>query len=100
MPEFQARVLELVSKIPKGKVTTYREVARSLGCPKAYRAVGNALARNPRPLKIPCHRVVRSDGRLGGYRLGSRRKARLLVDEGVEIKDGKVELKKCMFKFS
>lgn len=92
--------MELVSKIPKGKVTTYREVARSLGCPKAYRAVGNALARNPRPLKIPCHRVVRSDGRLGGYRLGSRRKARLLVDEGVEIKDGKVELKKCMFKFS
>jgi len=92
--------LELVSKIPKGKVTTYKEVARALGCPKAYRAVGNALARNPHPLKIPCHRVVKSDGKIGGYRLGSRRKARLLVNEGVEIKDGKVELKKYMFKFS
>lgn len=92
--------MELVSKIPKGKVTTYKEVARALGCPKAYRAVGNALARNPHPLKIPCHRVVKSDGKIGGYRLGSRRKARLLVNEGVEIKDGKVELKKYMFKFS
>jgi methylated-DNA-[protein]-cysteine S-methyltransferase len=99
MSEFQARVLELVSRIPKGKVTTYKELARALGCPKACRAVGNALARNPRPLEIPCHRVVRSDGRLGGYRSGRRRKMRLLAEEGVKIEGGKVNLKKYIFKF-
>jgi len=100
MSEFQARVLELVSKIPKGKVTTYKEVARALGSPRSCRAVGNALARNPHPLEIPCHRVVRSDGKIGGYKLGSKRKARLLVDEGVEIVGEKVNLKKHMFRFS
>ena len=71
-----------------------------MGSPRSCRAVGNALARNPHPLKIPCHRVVRFDGKIGGYRLGSRRKARLLVDEGVEIRGRKVNLKKYMFKFS
>jgi len=100
MSEFQTRVLELISKIPKGKVTTYKEVARALGSPRSCRAVGNALARNPHPLEIPCHRVVRSDARIGGYRLGSRRKARLLLDEGVEIRGGKVNLREYMFKFS
>lgn len=99
MSEFQARVLELVSKIPKGRVTTYKELARALGCPKACRAVGNALAGNPRPLEIPCHRVVRSDSRLGGYRFGRERKVRLLAGEGVKIEGGKVDLKKFMFKF-
>jgi methylated-DNA-[protein]-cysteine S-methyltransferase len=100
MSEFQTRVLELISKIPKGRVTTYGEVARVLGNPKACRAVGNALARNPRPVEIPCHRVVRSDGKIGGYVLGRRRKAKLLVDEGIEIRGGKVNLKKYMFKIS
>jgi len=100
MSEFQTRVLELVSKIPKGKVTTYKEVARALGSPRSCRAVGNALARNPHPLEIPCHRVVRSDGKIGGYRFGRRRKAKLLVDEGVEIRGGKVNLREHMFKFS
>jgi len=100
MSEFQARVLELVSKIPKGKVTTYKEVARALGSPRSCRAVGNALARNPHPLKIPCHRVVRSDGKIGGYGFGRRRKTKLLVDEGVEIRGGKVDLREYMFKFS
>jgi len=100
MSEFQARVLGLVSKIPKGRVTTYKELARALGNPKACRAVGNILARNPHPLKIPCHRVVRADGKIGGYKSGGRRKAKLLVDEDVEIRGGKVNLRECMFKFS
>jgi len=100
MSEFQARVLELVSKIPKGKVTTYKELARALGSPRACRAVGNVLARNPRPIEIPCYRVVKSDGKIGGCRkLGSKRKAELLVEEGVEIEGGKVNLKKYIFKF-
>jgi methylated-DNA-[protein]-cysteine S-methyltransferase len=103
MSEFQARILELVSKIPMGKVTTYKELARALGTPRAYRAVGNALARNPHPVKIPCHRVVRSDCKIGGYggnRLAGKKKTRLLVGEGVEVVDEKVNLKKYMFKFS
>jgi methylated-DNA-[protein]-cysteine S-methyltransferase len=102
MSEFQARVLELVSKIPKGKVTTYKELARALDNPRAYRAVGNALACNPHPVKIPCHRVVRSDRKIGGYggnRLAGKKKARLLLNENVEILDGKVSLKKYMFRF-
>ena len=102
MSEFLARVLGLTSKIPKGKVTTYKELARALGSPNACRAVGNALARNPNPVKIPCHRVVRSDGKIGGYggnRLGSKKKARLLVDDGVEVVGEKVNLKKYTFKF-
>jgi methylated-DNA-[protein]-cysteine S-methyltransferase len=99
MREFQARVLELVSKVPRGKVTTYKEIARAIGNPGACRAVGGALANNPSPIKIPCHRVVKSNGELGGYKLGSREKERLLSAEGIVIKDGKVDLKKHLFRF-
>jgi len=97
MSKFRAHVLELVSKIPRGKVTTYKELARALGCPKACRAVGNALARNPHPRKIPCHRVVRSDGRLGGYKFSLEQKARLLIEEGIRIEKGKIDLRKFMY---
>lgn len=99
MTEFQSRVLKLVSTIPSGKVTTYKELARALGRPRAYRAVANALARNPHPIKIPCHRVVRSDGGIGGYKLGILQKARLLAAEGVEVKNKKVDLARYMFHF-
>lgn len=90
--------MKLVSKVPRGKVTTYKELARALGNPKAYRAVGNALAANPRQLKIPCHRVVRSDGGIGGYKLGVQRKTELLIRESVRVEDGKVDLRK-LFRF-
>jgi len=96
--KFQARVLELVSKVPRGRVTTYKELARALGNPRACRAVGNALAKNPRPLKIPCHRVVRSDGKIGGYKLGSQRKTELLRREGVKVENGRVDLQE-LFRF-
>jgi len=98
MKEFQYRVLELTSKIPRGKVTTYKEIARALGKPKAYRAVARALAENPYPIKIPCHRVVRSNGEIGGYAAGNRKKVKLLTCEGIEIKGNKVLLSKYMFK--
>lgn len=100
MPEFQSRVLKLVSMVPRGKVTTYKELAQALGSPRAYRAVANALARNPQPLKIPCHRVVRSDGKIGGYRLGIKRKVELLIREGIQIKNSKVDLEKHMLRFA
>lgn len=84
---FQRRVLEQLRRIPRGEVRTYRDIAREIGHPGATRAVGTACARNPVPLLIPCHRVIRSDGGLGGYSLrgGVALKRRLLEGEGVEL---------------
>ncbi len=81
---FKDKVLKVVRKIPRGEALTYKEVARRAKRPRAFRAVGNILAKNFDP-KIPCHRVIRSDGRLGGYNRGSRRKKLLLAKEGVKL---------------
>ncbi|MBI4412991.1 MAG: methylated-DNA--[protein]-cysteine S-methyltransferase [candidate division NC10 bacterium] len=78
LPAFSRRVLEVAARIPFGDVRTYGEVARSIGAPRASRAVGNALGSNPVPLVIPCHRVIRGDGTTGGYGLGPDLKGRLL----------------------
>ena len=78
---FKDRVLEVVRKIPKGKTLTYKEVAVLAGNPKAWRAVGNILHKN-RDREIPCHRVIRSDGNLGGYNRGEKIKRKLLESEG------------------
>ena len=85
--DFQIKVWNAISKIPKGKVKTYKELARSIRKPKASRAVANACGKNPFPIKIPCHRVIRSDGRLGGYSGvgGVKTKRELLRSEGVFI---------------
>ena len=86
-------VYDITKKIPKGKVATYKSVAAAIGSPRASRAVANALARNFDP-KISCHRVVRSDGALGGYnRGGGAQKAKLLRAEGVLVKNLKVDSK-------
>ena len=79
--DFQRRVLEYTLKIPKGQVRTYREVAEAVGSPRACRAVGQALKKNPLPVVIPCHRVIRSDGRLGSYAGGKNKKKKLLIKE-------------------
>lgn len=78
---FTEEVYRVVSKIPKGKVLTYKEVARKIGRPKSYRAVGNVLNRNTDP-KVPCHRVIRSDGQTGGFRDGAKAKIKILRKEG------------------
>ena len=65
--KFQQKVWNYLRKIPKGKVKTYKDVAKAIGKPLATRAVANAIGKNPYPRKIPCHRVIRSDGSLGGY---------------------------------
>ena len=85
--DFQIKVWNAISKIPKGKVKTYKELARSIRKPKASRAVASACGKNPFPIKIPCHRVIRSDGRLGGYsgKGGIKTKRKLLRSEGVFI---------------
>jgi len=73
-------VYKVVKKILKGQALTYKEVAKKIGHPKAYRAVGSALNKNINP-KIPCHRVVRSDGKIGGYNKGTNYKLKLLKTE-------------------
>ena len=88
--DFTQQVLEIVKNIPAGRITTYKEIAIFLGNKRLSRAVGQALKRNPCPVEIPCHRVVHSDGTLGGYSLGIKRKKELLENEGIEIVDNKV----------
>jgi methylated-DNA-[protein]-cysteine S-methyltransferase len=78
---FTQQVHKIVRKIPKGQVLTYQEVARKAGKPGAYRAVGNILNKNF-DASIPCHRVVRSDGKLGGYNRGAKQKMKILRAEG------------------
>ena len=83
--EFQATVWRELMKIPYGKVVSYADIAQGVGKPTAVRAVGNANGKNPIPIVIPCHRVVKSDGQLGGYTAGVDRKKKLLELEGVVL---------------
>jgi methylated-DNA-[protein]-cysteine S-methyltransferase len=97
---FNERCYELLNQIPKGKVTTYKEMANTLGT-NAWRAVGTAMAKNVNLINIPCHRVVRSDGTVGQYALGTDRKTELLSSEGVDISNNKVKnLDKFLFQFN
>jgi methylated-DNA-[protein]-cysteine S-methyltransferase len=88
MKEFTARVYQAVLSIPFGQVRSYKWVAEQSGSPGAYRAVGQVLKRNPYPLIIPCHRVVNSDRKAGGYIFGTKQKIFLLTLEK--------EIKKCL----
>ena len=84
---FQVKVWKYLKTIPKGKVITYKQLAKAINMPEAARAVANACAKNPYAPKIPCHRVIRSDGGLGGYSGpgGIRQKIRLLRSEKIKI---------------
>jgi methylated-DNA-[protein]-cysteine S-methyltransferase len=86
--EFQRKVLLAEYSIPRGWVSTYGRIAAEIGSAGGGRAVGRALAENPFPILIPCHRVVRADGGIGGYQGGSGMKRALLAMEGVEFTDG------------
>ena len=107
MIAFNEKVWQLCKKVPKGKVTTYKEIAAAMKT-KAYRAVGNALNKNPNGLlvcgyskdMVPCHRVVDSSWHLHGFAHGLAAKARLLRKEGIKIKKGKiVEFEKALYRF-
>ncbi len=97
---FAERVYRLTSQIPEGRVSTYGEIARKLGKPKAGRAVGRILGANPHPIVVPCHRVVSSDGGLHGYSApgGLKTKSEILTGEGVEVIGGRVDLSRYMFR--
>lgn len=87
--DFSARCYALLERLPEGRITTYKAIAEALQS-KAYRAVGNAMARNPHLISVPCHRVVNSDGAVGQYALGTARKIQLLEQEGIRVQNGKV----------
>ncbi len=100
---FSEKCYKLLKKVPKGKITTYKALAKSIKS-KAYRAVGNAMNKNPCPgtnkNEIPCHRVVKSNGQIGGFSQGTKKKISLLKKEGIKIKNGKIQnMERVLYKF-
>lgn len=96
---FNEQCYKLLSQIPMGRITTYKAIAEALNC-KAYQAVGNAMNKNPNPIEVPCHRVINSNGHLGGYAFGKNRKIELLNIEGIVIENDKVrDFKKLLYDF-
>ena len=103
MKNFNEKVYELCKKIPMGKISTYKEIAIRLNI-KSYRAVGQALRNNPYPPYVPCHRVIASSGEVYGFKgklkgNAIKEKIKLLRDEGVEIKNNKINLEKFLYEF-
>lgn len=97
--KFSRRIYLALSKVPYGKVTTYKEIAKALNS-KAHRAVGNALNKNKDASKIKCFKVVKSNGNIGGYSKGAKEKIKRLEEEGIEVKNKKiVGFKKRLFRF-
>ena len=84
------KIYKKLLEVPKGKVTTYGELAKAVGFSNGQRAVGKIMKNNPYPVIIPCHRVVKSDGRVGGYAFGEEIKINMLKKEGIKIIDGKI----------
>lgn len=97
MKTFSEKCYSILRKVPRGKVTTYSAIAHSLGT-KAYRAVGNAMNKNPYAPRVPCHRVISSDGTLGGFATGVAKKIKMLKAEGIIILNGKVDQKQIIKK--
>ena len=87
---FYEKCYDILRKVPKGKVTTYKAIAKALNS-KAYRAVGTAMNKNPYAPQVACHRVVNSDGKVGGFFSGTKKKIAMLKKEGIPIKKGKVQ---------
>jgi methylated-DNA-[protein]-cysteine S-methyltransferase len=96
---FSQKCYRVLKKVPKGKVTTYKELAHALGS-RAYRAVGTAMKKNPTLIKVPCHRAINSTGSVGSFALGPKKKITLLKKEGIPIKSGKVvDFQRYLYKF-
>ena len=95
---FTRRVLAACERVPRGTVTTYARLAMAIGSPRSVRAVGTALGKNPCIGDIPCHRVVKSDGSIGGFARGTEDKIRRLRQEGISVENNRVvQLEKHLF---
>ncbi|WP_268541802.1 MGMT family protein [Candidatus Nitrosotenuis cloacae] len=100
MNDLEKRVYRNLLKVPKGRVTTYGELAKAAGIANGQRAIGKIMNKNPFPVIIPCHRVVKSDGKIGGYFYGQDVKSKMLSTEGIMIKNGKIQnWEKSVFRF-
>ena len=96
----QQKIFKKLLEVPRGKITTYGELAKAVGLKNGQRAVGKIMNKNPYPVIIPCHRVVMSTGKIGGYAYGEHVKAKMLNDEGIKIENGKiVDLKNTLYRF-
>ena len=84
------KVYRKLLRVPKGKVTTYGELGKAVGLKNGQRIIGTIMKKNRFPVIVPCHRVVKSDGKIGGYAYGERVKSKMLANEGIKIKDGKI----------
>ena len=97
---FSEKIWNAIKKVPEGRVSTYREIAKAAGNPKAFRAAGNACNKNPFAPEVPCHRIVKSDAGLGGFAHGTKKKKEMLEKEGIRIKNRKIEeFEKKIFRF-
>jgi methylated-DNA-[protein]-cysteine S-methyltransferase len=96
----QQKIFKKLLEVPRGRITTYGELAKAVGLKNGQRAVGKIMNKNPYPVIIPCHRVVMSTGKIGGYAYGEHVKTKMLNDEGIEIENGKiVDLKNTLYRF-
>ena len=96
---FNNQCYELIKQVPCGRITTYKEIAKALNT-KAYRAVGNAMKKNPYSPKVPCHRVVNSSGKIGGFASGRKTKIELLEKEGIKIEDDTIkDFERILYRF-
>jgi methylated-DNA-[protein]-cysteine S-methyltransferase len=85
LQHIKEEVYKMLLKIPAGKVSTYGDIAKALGYPNAARLIGQILHNNPNPVTVPCHRVIHSDGKIGGYAYGKEKKLKLLEEEGLKF---------------
>ncbi len=93
-------VYKKLLRVPKGKITTYGELAKAVGLKNGQRAIGRIMNKNPFPVIVPCHRVVNSNGKIGGYAYGKDVKNKMLTKEGIEIQNGKIlDFEKRIYKF-
>ena len=94
------KIYKKLLQVPKGQITTYGELAKAVGLKNGQRTVGKMMNKNPYPVIIPCHRVVMSTGKIGGYAYGENVKTKMLNDEGLEIQNGKIiDLKNKIYRF-
>ncbi|MDE1845225.1 MAG: MGMT family protein [Thaumarchaeota archaeon] len=97
--KLEHKVYQKLLKVPKGKVTTYSELAKAVGLKNGQRAIGRMMNKNPFPVIVPCHRVILSSGKIGGYAWGEKIKTNMLSKEGVKIKKGKILDKNKIYRF-
>ncbi len=97
--KLEEKVYKKLLEVPLGMVTTYGELAKAVSLKNGQRAVGRIMNKNPYPVIVPCHRVIKSDGKIGGYAWGEKIKTNMLSKEGVKIKNGKIVDLKTIYRF-